>query len=283
MRSVSTVVTERETAAEQAPEAAKPGRARTRIRWRIHLVQVGLIAAILAAWELSAGRLVDDLLTSRPSEIFPTFWSWIVSGELLYHASSTFKDAFLGLLSGGAAGLVVGCVLGQSKRLAQVFEPFITAFYTMPKHALIPLFIMWVGIGSELRVLTAAAIVFFLVFYNTFFGIRDVSQNLVDSVRVMGGTPLDVLFRVMLPSALIWVFAALKLAVPQAIVGVVVAEMLAGDRGLGFLVSMNAGTFNSDGTFAAILALLIVGFLVDRLMNLVTRRALLWKNSDRAV
>src|SRR5690606_18963017 len=127
VRSVSTVVTERETAAEQAPEAAKPGRARTRIRWRIHLVQVGLIVAILAAWELSAGRLVDDLLTSRPSEIFPTFWSWIVSGELLYHASSTFKDAFLGLLSGGAAGLVVGCVLGQSKRLAQVFEPFITA------------------------------------------------------------------------------------------------------------------------------------------------------------
>ena len=85
----------------------------------------------------------------------------------------------------------------------------------MPKHALIPLFIMWVGIGSELRVLTAAAIVFFLVFYNTFFGIRDVSKNLVDSVRVMGGTAFDVLFRVMLPSALIWVFAALKLAVPK--------------------------------------------------------------------
>lgn len=282
--SVSTTVTEPDkTTTDLAAPATAPQPRRSRARWRPrlhHFVQLCVIVVLLASWELSAGRLIDDLLTSRPSEVFPTFWSWVVSGELLYHASSTFKDAFLGLLAGGGLGLVVGCVLGQSQWLARVCEPFITAFYTMPKHALIPLFIMWVGIGSELRVLTAAAIVFFLVFYNTFFGIRDVSKNLVDSVRVMGGTAFDVLFRVMLPSALIWVFAALKLAVPQAIVGVVVAEMLAGDRGLGFLVAMHAGTFNSDGTFAAIFALLIVGFLVDRLMNLVTRRALLWKNND---
>lgn len=251
-------------------------------RRNVVLVQLALIAVFFGMWELASGRWIDDLLISRPSEVIPEFWDWLLSGELAYHASSTFKDALLGLCAGGFAGLLLGGALGQSQVLAEIFEPFITAMYTMPKHALIPLFMIWVGIGSSLRVLTAATIVFFLVFFNTFFGIKDVSQSLVNSVRVMGGTRLDVMTRVRLPSALIWVVAALKLAVPQSIVGVVVAEMLAGDRGLGYLVARNAGLFNSSGTFAAILALLIVGFLVDRLMVLLTKRPLEWKNSDGA-
>ncbi len=252
---------------------------RNKRRWGVRLAQVGVAAAILLGWQWASGRVVDDLLISRPSEILPELWSWVMNGELGTNAISTFKDAALGLLAGGIIGLVVGSLLGQSERLAAVFEPFITALYTMPKHALIPLFIMWVGIGSELRVLTAAVIVFFLIFYNTFFGIRDVSEALKNSVRIMGGSPLDVLVRVSLPSALIWVVAGLKLAVPQAIVGVVVAEMLAGDRGLGYLVALNAGTFNSAGTFAAIFVLLFVGFAVDRVLSWATKPALSWKSS----
>ncbi|MGY1722263.1 ABC transporter permease [Blastococcus sp. SYSU DS0533] len=267
----------------EAGRARKDRRARNAHRRNVILIQIAVIAGFLGLWELAAGRLIDDLLISRPSEIFPTFWTWVTNGDLFYHASSTLKDAVMGLLAGGLAGLIVGAVLGQSERLAEIFEPFITALYTLPKHALIPLFIMWVGIGTELRVLTAAVIVFFLVFFNTFFGIKDVSRALINSVRVMGGSNLDVMARVRLPSALIWVVAALKLAVPQAIVGVVVAEMLAGDRGLGYLVARNAGLFNSKGTFAAIFALLIIGFVIDRLMTLVTKRPLQWKNSKSAM
>jgi len=253
---------------------------RSRSKWDVRLWQLAFVVAALGLWEVASGRLVDDLLISRPSAVFPELWSWVRSGELLRNASSTFADAAMGLLLGGLAGLIVGCILGQSRKLADVFEPFITAMYTMPKHALIPLFIMWVGIGHELRVLTSSVIVFFLMFYNTFFGIRDVSKALIDSVRIMGGHRRDILFRVSLPSALIWVVAGLKMAVPQAIVGVVVAEMLAGDHGLGYLVALNAGSFNSSGTFAAIFALLCVGFAVDRLVGRVTARALLWKNSS---
>lgn len=245
----------------------------------IRAAQVAVGAGILLVWEVASGRFVDDLLISRPSEILPELWSWMASGELFGHAASTFSNAAMGLLLGGVVGLTVGALLGQSARLAAVFEPFITALYTMPKHALIPLFIMWVGIGSELRVLTSGVIVFFLIFYNTFFGMKDVSESLKNSVRIMGGGPADVLFRVSLPSALIWVVAGLKLAVPQAIVGVVVAEMLAGGEGLGYLVALNAGTFNSAGTFAAIFVLLFVGFSVDRILSWVTKPALMWKRS----
>lgn len=243
-------------------------------------IQIGLVLAALGIWELVSGNLVPEILLSKPSKVLPLFWQWIIDGTLLNNAFSTFSGAFWGLLIGGLAGIVVGAILGQSKILADIFEPFITALYTMPKHALIPLFIMWVGIGAMLGIVTSAVIVFFLVFFNTFFGMKDVRQSLIDSVRIMGGNGWDVMFRVRLPSALIWVVAALKLAVPQSVVGVVVAEMLAGDSGLGYLVSHNAGMFNSAGTFSALIALLIAGYLIDRLMTWVTKKPLAWKNSN---
>ncbi|MEV4139047.1 ABC transporter permease subunit [Dactylosporangium sp. NPDC049742] len=246
-------------------------------------IQALVIAVVLVAWELASGRVVQELLISRPSEFLPTLWGWVTDGTLLTNAAATFRSAGLGLLCGGLLGILVGVVLGQAKTLAEIFEPMITALYTMPKHALIPLFIMWVGIGSGLGVLTAAVIVFFLVFFNTFFGIREVRPSLVNSVRIMGGSEIDVMLRVRLPSALIWVVAALKLAVPQAVVGVVVAEMLAGDSGLGYLVARNAGMFNSAGTFAALTTLLIAGFLIDRLMSWVTKKPLEWKNNNSAM
>jgi NitT/TauT family transport system permease protein len=252
-------------------------------RWPILVAQLGLIVLILVVWQLASGRLFPDIMISRPSAVFPLLGEWIVDGTFAENAAKTFSVAALGLLIGGLCGVLVGVVLGQSRKLGAVFEPFITALYSMPKFALIPLFIMWVGIGSSLGVLTAAVTAFFLIFFNTFFGIREVRRPLVNSVQIMGGSPIDLMLRVRLPSALVWVVAGLKLAVPQAIVGVVVAEMLAGDEGLGYLVSRNAGMFNSAGTFAALIALLVVTFLVDRVMTWVTRKPLQWKNNGSAM
>ncbi|WP_224760543.1 ABC transporter permease [Salinibacterium sp. ZJ450] len=245
--------------------------------------QAVVLIVFLICWQLASGTLIHELMISKPSNVFPLFWKWVTDGTIFTAAGVTFTNAFLGLIIGGAAGITVGVFLGQSSWLADIFEPFITAIYTMPKHALIPLFIMWVGIGSQLSVLTSAVIVFFLIFFNTFFGIREVKASLISAVRIMGGSAFDVLWRVRLPSALVWVVAALKLAVPQAIVGVVVAEMLAGNSGLGFLVSKNAHSFNAAGTYAALLALLVAGFLVDRLMTFLTKKPLEWKNSGSAM
>lgn len=275
------------TGVEHAQQASVPTKSVTlrsskgrKPRSQVFGIQIVVVITLLVCWELASGTLVHDLLISRPSAVLPLFWEWIIDGSLVSNALGTFRSALFGLLLGGVSGMLVGALLGQSKKLAQIFEPFITALYTMPKHALIPLFIMWVGIGPMLGIVTAAVIVFFLVFFNTFFGIKDVSPSLINSVRIMGGSSFDVMWRVRFPSALIWVVAALKLAVPQAVVGVVVAEMLAGDHGLGYLVSYHAGMFNSAGTFAALLALLIAGFLIDRLMTVVTKKPLEWKDSN---
>jgi NitT/TauT family transport system permease protein len=161
---------------------------------------------------------------------------------------------------------------------AEIFEPFITGIYTLPKLALVPLLVMWVGVGASLQITIAAMVTFFLLFYNTFYGIRDVSRQLVDSVRIMGAGRLTVALRVRVPSALVWVVAGMKLAVPQAVIAAVVGEILASNRGLGYLVASNAGQFNTAGTFAALFSLLIVGLVVGRVMTLVTRRATAWRH-----
>lgn len=269
------------TPTARADEVARPASSRRSSSMVTALQRLALLVVLLVAWEVASGRMVDDFLVSRPSEVFPVLWDWIISGELWFHASSTFTSAALGFVAGGLVAIVVGYALGQAPRVAAVVEPFITALYSMPKLALVPLMIMWFGIGQTLQVATAALIVFFLMFYNTFFGIRDVSQSLVDAIRIMGGSRWDVAWRVRLPSALIWVVAGLKISVPQALVGVVVAELLASNRGLGHLVAVNAGQFKSDGTFAALTVLLVIGFTIDRLVGLATRRALLWKDSER--
>lgn len=269
------------TADTSRPAATARSRLRPRpaAGWSTTAARLGLLAVLLGLWQLAAGRWIDEFFISRPTAVADILWQWITAGELWYHASSTFQSAATGFLLGGAAAIVTGYLLGGAPRVAAVVEPFITAIYSLPKLALVPLFIMWFGIGRPLQVGIAALVTFFLMFYNTFFGVADVDRHLVDSVRIMGGGRWDIATRVRLPSALVWVVAGLKIAIPQALVAVVVAEMLASNRGLGHLVAVNAGQFNSSGTFAALTVLLVIGVAVDRLVGLATRRALLWKQA----
>jgi len=239
--------------------------------------QILVLVAFLALWELSSGRWIDGFFISKPSLIFETWWKWVLRGELWYHAQSTLATAGLGFVVGCVAALMVGYILGGAERLAEVFEPFITAIYSLPKIALIPLLVMWVGVGTPLQITISALVTFFLMFYNTFFGIQDVNRALVDSVRIMGTSRLTIALRVRIPSALVWVVAGLKIAVPQALIATVVGEMLASNRGLGHLVASNAAQFNTAGTFAALFSLLIVGLLVDRFVRVITRRAMVWR------
>lgn len=258
-------------------EVAEPAPSTRTSRWTVPLIRLLIVAFVLGFWELSSGRLIDEFFISRPSEIWTVWIGWIRDGTLWFNASSTFLSAIIGFACGATAAIIVGYVLGGSRRLADIFEPFITSIYSLPKLALVPLFVMWFGIGRPLQVAVCGLVVFFLMFYNTFYGIRDVDRALIDSVKVMGGTRWDIATRVRLPSALVWVIAGLKLSVPQALVAVVVAEILASNRGLGHLVAINSGQFNSAGTFAALFTLLIIGVTVDRLVALATRRALIWK------
>src|SRR5262249_3477356 len=149
----------------------------------------------------------------------------------------------------------------RSERVSEVINPFITGFYSVPKLALAPLFILWFGIGFDMKVVLIATIVFFLVFLNTYTGVRDVSRELVAILRLMGAGERHLLSKVVLPSAITWLFAGLRISAPYALVGAVVGELVASNRGLGYLLAHAAGQFNTAGVFAALVAIIILAAL----------------------
>ncbi|MCP8939943.1 ABC transporter permease [Alsobacter sp. SYSU M60028] len=243
------------------------------------VIQIILIGAFLVLWEYASDRWVPKLMVSKPSDIGAQIWKWTLDGTFVRNLWVTVQATALGFLLGAAAGMVLGFLTGAWRRVGEILQPIVTAFYTLPRLALAPLFLLWFGLGMEFRVMFSATIVFFLVYYNTYFGVREVSQELIAAVRIMGANPLQVALRVIVPSALVWVAAGLKISVPYALVGVVVAEMLASDEGMGFLLSRGASQFSAAQTFAAIFGLLVVALVVDWLITALTNRALRWKTA----
>jgi NitT/TauT family transport system permease protein len=249
-------------------------------RWRLLAGRLAVVVVALGIWQLVAGTLIAEFYLPKPARVLEALAGWVKDGSLFVHIGATLIPAIKGFVIATLAAILLGYSLAMARVADKVIEPFIAALYGIPIIALIPLMILWVGIGEGLAVAVAAVASFFLMFYNVYFGMREVSQALIDQVMIAGGSRWDIAVRVRLPSALVWVVAGMKVAVPHSIVGVVVAEFLTGHRGLGFLLSSNAAQFNAPGTFAAVAMLAAISFVLDRLLFLVTRRALMWKEAS---
>jgi len=250
-------------------------------RWPLLAGRLAVLVVGVGIWQLVAGSLIAEFYLPKPTQVLAQLVGWARDGSLLGHIVATLVPAVKGFVIATIAALLLGYALAMAKLAAKVIEPFIAALYGIPIIALIPLMILWVGIGEKLAVAVAVFASFFLMFYNVYFGIREVSQALIDQVMIAGGSKWDIAMRVRLPSALVWVVAGMKVAVPHSIVGVVVAEFLSAHQGLGFLLSSNAAQFNAAGTFAAVVMLAALSFMLDRLLFLLTRRALMWKEASQ--
>jgi NitT/TauT family transport system permease protein len=247
------------------------------IAWRLLI-----FAVLMAAWEAGVRyKLIDPYFTSQPSEIVKRLHEWAVGGQLVQHVPITILEAFLGFVIGTAVGGLTGFIFGWFEKVADLLDPFIIAIYSLPKVALAPLFILWFGIGIETKIILTATIVFFLVFYNTYAGVRDVSRELVDIVRLMGAGTLQVLWRVVLPSALTVIFVGLRVSVPYALIGAVVGEMMASNRGIGFLLTNSTGQFDTAGAFAALVLLVIISTFLNGMIVALEKYLLRWKKTQR--
>jgi NitT/TauT family transport system permease protein len=243
---------------------------------RIWLLRTILLAAFLAVWEAAGGRLVSLFFISRPSLIAAKFWTILIDGTLLRHMAVTTGEAVAGFIIGGLAGAALGLVLGRSRLLAETLDPFIVAFYSLPKVALAPMFILWFGVGLEMRVLFTAVIVLFLVFLNTYTGVRNVSRELITVFRLMGASERHMMRMVILPSAFSWIFAGLRLSVPYALIGAIVAEILTGDAGLGYLVENSAAQFDTPGVFAALGGVMLLALALNAVVRLLEKWLMPW-------
>jgi NitT/TauT family transport system permease protein len=266
--------------AAQKPKRRAPVRiSEGRRRLENLFIQIVLVTAFLLLWEYASDRWVPKLMVSKPSDIGATIWRWLTDGTYASNLFVTLQATVGGFALGTSAGMLLGFFTGSIRRVGEVLQPIVTAFYTLPRLALAPLFLLWFGLGMEFRVMFSATIVFFLVYYNTYFGVREVSRELIAAVRIMGANHFQVATRVIIPSALVWVAAGLKISVPYSLVGVVVAEMLASDEGMGFLLARGASQFSAAQTFAAIAGLLVVALIVDWIITRITKYALRWKEA----
>jgi NitT/TauT family transport system permease protein len=246
--------------------------------------RVVLPLGLLLAWEAASGDpatesgvLVDSFYISKPSEIWAALIGWVDEGVLLQSIQATVGAMLYGFGIGAVLGIVVGIILGSSPMLSDIFRPFIIALNSIPRLALVPLFILWFGFGIASKVALVALIVFFLVFYSTYEGVRDVEQRLIDVLKVMNASRLTVQMKVRVPSAMAWIIQGLRVSVPYALVAAVTAEIIGADTGIGYLIQRSAGTFFTAGVFAGIAVLVAVAVVINALVTVLEKRLLRWK------
>jgi NitT/TauT family transport system permease protein len=239
--------------------------------------RIGLLVVGVAVWQFISGRYVDPLFISSPLAVWDQLMAWIADGSLWFHTEITLEETLLGLVFGIASGVLVGFFFGIEQWLAKLLDPFVTAIYSIPKIALAPLFILWFGIDIQMKIIFTTLTVFFLVFFNTLAGVRNVDQNLIDAVHLMGGKRRDILLKVIVPSATGYMLTGINIAIPYALIGAVIAELIASNRGLGYLIDSSATSFNTAGVFAALLILTIIGSLLNAVVNFIDRKTSHWK------
>ncbi len=239
------------------------------------------VVGVLGIWQAAAGTLLNPFFFSSPAAIGERFIALITSGDIWFHLWVTLQEMAGGFVIGTAVGVVVGLAFGSAPFVAKVFDPFILALYSLPKIALAPLLIIWFGLDLAPKVVLSAIIVFFLVFFNTLSGVRDVDRELLDVVRLMGAGRRQLMMKVIIPSALTWIFVGLRVSLPYALVGAVTGELIASNKGLGSLIQRSASYFDTAGVFAGLLVLMLVTTVLDMVLQRFESRTLRWRRSGR--
>lgn len=245
----------------------------------VFTLRIILGVLFLVGWQLASGTLIKEFWISSPTGVYAALVKLWQSGNLGAYVWATVAEAITGFVFGAAAGMLLGIIFGASNLIARVLDPYLIGFYSIPRLALIPLFVLWFGIGFQTKVIFTALLVFFPVFMNTLSGARDVNRDLIDVIRVMGATRLDTVRKILVPSALVWLFAGLRISAPYALIGAVVGEMFTSNAGLGYLISLSASQFDTASLFATLLVITVLGLILTGLVGQLERRMLRWQTA----
>ncbi len=231
---------------------------------RVALTQILIVLTILALWQFAPGLLhFDELLMSKPSAILARTVLWLGNGVLFTQAWATMKVVIGGFLLGGGAGFVLGIAAGLLPPFERMIEPAISAFFSLPKSALVPLFILWFGISTQQHIIFTALVVFFFFFFSTLQGIRSVPLALRNMLSIAGASPFQRIYLLYIPASFNWLLAGARLALPHAFTGAISAEVISSREGLGFLVKTNASVMDAAGMFSAIAFLVLISVTIS--------------------
>jgi len=248
------------------------------LRQRILLARVAVVATLLLVWQgaVSLG-LIDSFWVSSPVLVAKELWQEILSGDLIRNVGITVFEALIAFVVSSVLGIAAGLMLARSPFWDEVLAPLVLALNSLPRVALAPLIILWFGIGIVAKVVTAFTLVFFILLVNTLGGAKNVDTDILTIARLMGASRRDILWKVTLPSALPWIFAGLNIGLTYALLGVIVAEILASNQGIGYVISSGAANFNTAVVFAGLVTLAVVAWLFSAIMRKVEARLLRWK------
>ena len=249
-------------------------------------LRIGFGVGLLASWEiLSRTKTIDPFFFGMPSGVWTVLKRWVMvgtpDGPLFNQVWVTLEEALLGFLLGVVFGVIFGLALGRIRILAEVLGPYIKAANSIPRVVLGSIFIIWLGLGLPSKVALAFVLVFFVVFFNAFQGVREVNEDVIANARILGANRRKVTTQVVLPSALTWIIASLHTSFGFALVGAVVGEFIGSIHGLGHLIAFAQGTFDTNAVFAAMFILAVIALVAEYLITALENRLITWRPSRR--
>ena len=256
-------------------------------RVMVWAARLATLVVVIGGWQLlTSAKIVDKFFWGQPSGIVGQLNDWVrhgtAYGSIWLQVWTTFREAVLGFVFGVIAGVIVGVLLGQFRFFSEVISPYIKIANAVPRIVLGSLFTVALGLGIAAKVSLAAVLVFFVVFFNAFQGVREVDRNLLNNARVLGASRRAITRHVVIPSALTWIIASLHVAFGLAIIGAIVGEFLGAQRGLGLVIATAQSNFNPDGVFAAMFIIAVLALTAEGLIGLLERRLLSWRPPSQA-
>ena len=253
------------------------------LRWWLdhpNVVRTLSVAIFLAVWEYF-GLTVDPLFLAAPSKIVEAAIELIRNGELLSAFLATFYPFAIGMAITIIGGIIIGVAMAQWRLLEYILDPFINALYAIPRIALVPLIMLWAGLGVGGKVVILVSIAIFPVIINTFSGIRDVRGSMLEVGHAYGATKSQIFFKIVLPATIPFVMTGIRLAVGMGIIGIIVGEFFTAQTGLGGMIVTYANVFATAKLFVPIIVIGVMGVVLTELVQALERRLSRWRELER--
>lgn len=234
--------------------------------------RVLIAVVVVGTWQLSSDRIFPSFYVSSPSAIAERLVDLVHTGELWPHLTQTLVEVALGMSIGVPLGAVLGIALGSSFLIGGWLLPYMMALYSLPRVVLAPLFIIWFGVGLLSKVVMVVTMVLFVVFYNVHQGVQQIDRDLVDVTRSMRATRFQTLRWVVVPSLVPWLVTGVRLSIGIALIGAVIAELIAASEGLGYYIKYSSNLLDVTGVFAGLAVITTVAIALDQLLKILERR-----------
>jgi NitT/TauT family transport system permease protein len=265
------------------PEPQKP-----RKRWRLgtRASSLALLVVLLAAWEAGVRLFhVPKFLIPPVSDIAVALWRGLATSPLAkdglwYHSGVTLLEILLGFFVGSAIGLAIGVVVSQMPRLEAILEPYVAALQSLPKVAVAPIIVLWLGFGIGSKVAIICLLTFFPVLVTSIAGFKAVDPDRIDLLRSLSATPWQIFRKAKFPSALPYIFAGLNMAAAFAVVGAIVGEFVGAQAGLGVLILQMEAQMDTGGSFSVFIVLSVIGIVLTAILRRIQQRVLRWMPQD---